>query len=65
MKARARLEILEAKERERDHKILEITLANRFLMEGNRILKEQVTMLQEALVIGKQEWQNMRKTWQT
>jgi len=40
MKTRARLEILEAKEQERDHKISEITVANRCLMEGNRILKE-------------------------
>lgn len=53
MKARARLKILEAKEQERDHKISEITLANRFLMEGNRILKEQVAMLQATLETGK------------
>lgn len=29
-------------------------------MEGNKILKEQLTMLQEALETGKQEWQSMK-----
>lgn len=34
-------------------------------MEGNRISKEHVTMLQEAIDIGKQEWQSIKTTWQT
>lgn len=60
MKVRTRLEILEAREQERDRKISEITVANQCLMEGNRILKEHVTMLQEALETGKKEWKNMK-----
>lgn len=61
MKVKTRLEIVEAIEQERDRKISEITVANQCLMEGNRILKEQVTMLQEALETGKQEWKNMKE----
>lgn len=34
-------------------------------MEDNRILKEQVTMLQEALETGKQEWKIMKAEWKT
>ena len=34
-------------------------------MEGNRILKEHVKILQEALEIGKQEWKSMKTTWKT
>lgn len=34
-------------------------------METNRILKEQVAMLQEALETRKQEWENMKGTWKT
>ena len=51
MNVKTRLEIVDAREQERDHKISEITVANQCLMEGNRILKEQVTMLQEGLEI--------------
>ena len=65
MKARARLEILEANELERDYKLSEITLANQCLMEGNRILEEQVTMLQDAVEEGKREWENMKVAWQS
>lgn len=34
-------------------------------MEGNRILKEQVTMLHEALEVGKKEWKSKKRMWQT
>jgi len=34
-------------------------------MEGNRIKKKQIIMLQEALKIGKQEWQSMKIVWQS
>jgi len=34
-------------------------------MEGNRILKEEIIMLQEALETGKQEWKSMKIVWKS
>ena len=47
------MEILEAKKQEIDHRMLQIRLENEFLMEGNVTIKEQVTMIQDALEVGK------------
>ena len=62
-----RLEVLEAKEQARDHKIHIIAAEKKALAESNKVLKEQVELLQEALLIGKialpigkTEWQRMK-----
>jgi hypothetical protein len=60
LNAKQRLEVLEAKGQERDHKIHIITAENKALAESNKVLKEQVALLQEALLIGKTEWQRMK-----
>jgi len=53
LNAKQRLEVLESKEQERDYKIHIITAENKALAESNKVLKEQVALLQEALLIGK------------
>ena len=60
LNAKQRLEVLEAKGQERDHKIHIITVENKALAESNKILEEQVALLQEALLIGKTEWQRLK-----
>ena len=60
LNAKQKLEVLEAKEEERDHKIHIITVENKALAESNKVLKEQVTLLQKALLIGKTKWQHMK-----
>lgn len=54
------MEVLEAKGQERDHKIHIIIVENKALVESNKVLKEQVELLQEALLIGKTEWKRMK-----
>eukprot|EP00253_Pinus_taeda_P032593 PITA_32593 len=60
LNAKQRLEVLEVKEQERDLKIHIITTENKALVESNTVLKEQVLWLQQALLIGKTEWQHMK-----
>jgi len=45
LNAKQRLEVLEAKERERDHKIHIIIAENKALAKSNKVLKEQVALL--------------------
>ena len=55
---------MKVKEQERDLKIHLLTVVNRGLVESNKALKDQMTMLQEALLVGKDEWQGMKDAWQ-
>jgi hypothetical protein len=64
LNAKRRLEVLEVKEQERDLKIHLLTVENQGLAESNKVLKDQVTLLQEALLVGKVEWQGMKDAWQ-
>lgn len=72
LQAKRRLEILECQEQERDHKIHDLTVANQTLTESNKFLKEQLALflkeqlplLQEALLVGKNKWQDMKVAWQ-
>lgn len=54
------MEVLEVKEQEKDHKIRIMTTENKALAKSNKVLKEQVTLLHEAPLIGKTEWQRMK-----
>jgi hypothetical protein len=49
LKVKERLEVVEAKELERDCTIHRIIAENQDLAENNKVLKEQVSLLQEAL----------------
>jgi hypothetical protein len=60
LNAKRRLEVLEVKEHERDLKIQLLAVENRDLTENNKVLKGQVTLLQEALLAAKAEWQGMK-----
>jgi len=60
LNVKERLEVVEAKALERDCTIHIITAENQALAESNKVLKEQVSLLQEALRIGKTEWQRMK-----
>jgi hypothetical protein len=60
LKVKERLEVVEAKELERDCTIHRIIAENQDLAENNKVLKEQVSLLQEALQMGKTEWQRMK-----
>ena len=60
LNVKERLEVVEAKALERDCTIHIITTENQALAESNKVLKEQVSLLQEALRIGKTEWQRMK-----
>ena len=53
LNAKQRLEVLEAKGHERDHKIHIMSTENETLAKSNKVLKEQVALLQEAFLIGK------------
>jgi hypothetical protein len=64
LNAKRRLEVLEVKEHERDLKIQLLTVENRGLAENNKVLKGQVTLLQEALLVAKVEWQGMKDVGQ-
>ena len=55
-----KLEIVEAKEQERERTIHIIKTENQALAESNKVLKEQVAFLQEALLIGMKKWQCMK-----
>jgi hypothetical protein len=55
LNAKRRLEVLEVKGHERDLQIQLLTVANRDLTENNKVLIEQVTMLQETLLEEKAE----------
>ena len=56
---------MEAKEQERDLRIHNLTAENQGLAESNKVLKYQVFLLQEALLVGKAEWQRMKDAWQS
>ena len=56
---------MEVKEQERDLKIHEIIAANQCLAESDKILKEQVALLQEAFLVGNTEWEVMKVPWKT
>jgi hypothetical protein len=58
------LEVLEVKEHERDLKIHLLTVENQGLAESNKVLKDQVTLLQEALLVAKAEWKGMKDVGQ-
>ena len=58
------MEVLEVKEHERDLKIHLLTVENQRLAECNKVLKGQATLLQEAILVGKNEWQDMKADWQ-
>jgi hypothetical protein len=60
LKVKERLEVVEAKELERDCTIHIITTENQALAANNKVLKEQVSLLHEALRIGKTEWKRMK-----
>jgi hypothetical protein len=60
LNAKRRLEVLEVKEHERDRKIQLLTVENQGLTKNNKVLKGQVTLLQEALLAAKAEWQGMK-----
>jgi hypothetical protein len=49
-----------SKSTERDLKIHLLTVENQDLAESNKVLKYQVTLLQETLLVGKVEWQGMK-----
>ena len=59
-----RVEVLEVKEHERDLKIHLLAVENQRLPECNKVLNGQVTLLQEAILVGKNEWQDMNADWQ-
>ena len=60
LNVKERLEVVEAKALERDCTIHIITIENQALAEINKVLKEQVALIQEAILIGKTEWQRMK-----
>jgi hypothetical protein len=64
LNAKRILEVLEVKEHERDLKIQLLTIENRGLAENNKVLKDQVTLLQEALLVAKDEWKGMKDVGQ-
>ena len=41
-----------------------MTVENQGLAENNKVLKDQVTLLREALLVGEDEWQGMKDAWQ-
>ena len=53
LNAKRRVEVLEVKEHERDLKIHLLIVENWGLAENNKVLKGQVTLLQEALLVAK------------
>ena len=55
---------MEVKEHERDLKIHLLTVENQCIAESNKVLKGQVALLQEAILVGKNEWQDMKADWQ-
>ena len=55
---------MEVKEHERDLKIHLLTVENQRLSECNKVLKGQAALLQEAISVGKNEWQDMKADWQ-
>ena len=59
-----RVEVLEVKEHERDLKIHLLTVENQCLAEFNKVLKGQATLFQEAILVGNNEWQDMKADWQ-
>ena len=60
LNVKKRLEVVEAKEHERDRTIHIIIAENQALAESNKVLKEQVALLQEALLMGKIKWKHMK-----
>jgi hypothetical protein len=65
LNAKRRLEVLEFKGHERDLLIQLLTVENRDLAENNKVLTDQVTLLQEALLEAKVEWQGLKYVGQT
>ena len=65
LNVKKRLEALETKEHERDLRIHILTTKNQALAESNKVLKDQVFLLQETLSVGKAEWQRMKDTWKS
>ena len=51
---------MEVKVNERDLKIHLLMVENQFLAECNKVLKGQATLLQEAILVGKNEWQDIK-----
>ena len=58
------MEVLEVKEHEMDLKIHLLTVEKQCLAECNKVLKGQASLLQEAILVGKNEWQYMNADWQ-
>ena len=55
---------MEVKEHERDLNIHLLSIENQRLAECNKVLKGQAALLQEAILVGKNEWQDMKADWQ-
>ena len=51
---------MEVKEHERDLKIHLLIVENQRLAECNKVLKAQAALLQEVILVGKNEWQDMK-----
>jgi hypothetical protein len=64
LNAKRRLEVLEVKGHERDLQIQLLTVENRDLAENNKVLTDQVTLLQEVLLEAKAEWQGLKDVGQ-
>jgi hypothetical protein len=64
LNAKRRFEVLEVKEHERDLKIQLLTVENQGLAENNKVLKGQVTLLQEALLAAKVKRQGLKEVEQ-
>jgi hypothetical protein len=60
LNAKRRLKVLEVKGHERDLQIQLLTIENRGLEESNKVLADQVALLQEALLEAKVEWQGLK-----
>ena len=56
---------MEAKDQERDLRIHISIVEIQGLAESNKVLKDQVFMLQETLSLGKAEWKRMKEAWQS
>jgi hypothetical protein len=60
LNAKRRLEVLEVKGNERDPQIQLLKVENWGLAENNKVLTDQVTLLQESLLEAKVEWQGLK-----
>jgi hypothetical protein len=64
LNAKRILEVLEVKGHERDLQIQLLIVENRYLAENNKVLIDQVTLLQEVLLEAKVEWKGLKDSEQ-